>query len=328
MSYIVFGTPEEVIEILQLKLQHAETERDTARAESERRFEELEEQINRRVQEEKERDEALRASEAEIALHSDSLEHVNELLWKLHDAEELGRRAKDSKILAERCRDKAEKALAESRAEIGKLHERISWLLEAGRKSSGWFLNPDVGVPYFEALNTQECDELSAERDEARQDLEDARVALRNLTTERNAHAEKARQAEKEISEYRQVNTKLHNSLSRERLTVSELFQRFGRTHENQETINDWARETFGSVTPLKAFCRARKEWRELEDLMTENMSSKAVEESADVVITLYRMASCFGLDLHEAVDRKMAINRSREWVLNSDGTGQHKEGS
>jgi NTP pyrophosphatase (non-canonical NTP hydrolase) len=132
-------------------------------------------------------------------------------------------------------------------------------------------------------------------------------------------------EADDEIAEYHQVNTKLHNSLSRERLTVSELFQRFGRTREDQSTITEWQRDTFGSVTPLNAFCRARKEWRELEDLMTENMSSKAVDEAADVVIVLYALAGAFGLDLHEAIDRKMAINRSREWDLNGDGTGQHK---
>lgn len=28
-----------------------------------------------------------------------------------------------------------------------------------------------------------------------------------------------------------------------------------------------------------------------------------------------------------EAIDRKMAINRARQWKTNGDGTGQHVEG-
>jgi len=38
----------------------------------------------------------------------------------------------------------------------------------------------------------------------------------------------------------------------------------------------------------------------------------------------LYQVASAFGFDLHEQVDHKMKINRSRTWDVKGDGTGQH----
>jgi NTP pyrophosphatase (non-canonical NTP hydrolase) len=98
---------------------------------------------------------------------------------------------------------------------------------------------------------------------------------------------------------------------------------------ENQSTITKWQLETFGKISLFAAFKRARKEWRELQDKIDAHAKTiDLVDEAADVVIVLYAFAEAMGLDLHEAVDRKMAINRSREWVLNGDGTGQHKAGS
>ncbi|MNY00493.1 hypothetical protein D3C86_1329890 [compost metagenome] len=44
------------------------------------------------------------------------------------------------------------------------------------------------------------------------------------------------------------------------------------------------------------------------------------------MVIVLSQIAERLGLDLGEAIDRKMAINRSRKWVTAGDGTGQHVE--
>ncbi len=45
------------------------------------------------------------------------------------------------------------------------------------------------------------------------------------------------------------------------------------------------------------------------------------VEEAADVCITLYRYI--YLVD-KEAINKKMAVNRKRVWVLNGDGTAQH----
>ena len=50
-------------------------------------------------------------------------------------------------------------------------------------------------------------------------------------------------------------------------------------------------------------------------------------EEMADVVIVLYRAASAAGIDLHTEIDRKMAINRKRDWRREAGGTGRHIDG-
>jgi hypothetical protein len=46
--------------------------------------------------------------------------------------------------------------------------------------------------------------------------------------------------------------------------------------------------------------------------------------EAADVLIVLYGVAGMRGFDLHAEVDRKMAINRGRQWTDRGDGTGYH----
>jgi hypothetical protein len=43
------------------------------------------------------------------------------------------------------------------------------------------------------------------------------------------------------------------------------------------------------------------------------------------VMITLYRIAECLGLDLHEAVNEKMSVNRARTWDVDANGHGQHR---
>lgn len=51
--------------------------------------------------------------------------------------------------------------------------------------------------------------------------------------------------------------------------------------------------------------------------------------EAADVLIVLYGVARMRGFDLHAEVEKKMAVNRSRRWKANGDGTGYHiKDGS
>jgi hypothetical protein len=55
-----------------------------------------------------------------------------------------------------------------------------------------------------------------------------------------------------------------------------------------------------------------------------DDKHQKAPEEIADVVIVLYRLASRLGVDLHQEVEKKMAINRNREWKLDNSGHGYH----
>jgi NTP pyrophosphatase (non-canonical NTP hydrolase) len=73
---------------------------------------------------------------------------------------------------------------------------------------------------------------------------------------------------------------------------------------------------------------RALEEMAELMAAIEAGETPAAiVEEVADVCIVLCQIPEIFGLDLGEAIDRKMQINRAREWRTNGDGTGQHVEG-
>jgi hypothetical protein len=58
-----------------------------------------------------------------------------------------------------------------------------------------------------------------------------------------------------------------------------------------------------------------------------EPQPDKIPAEAADVLIVLYGVAGMRGFDLHAEVDRKMAINRGRQWEARGDGTGYHVEG-
>lgn len=104
---------------------------------------------------------------------------------------------------------------------------------------------------------------------------------------------------------------------------------------ETQASITHWQRKTFGESTAQAAFQRMREEYWELRDALHlrgewadvdlgEKRLAKAREECADVLITLYRVAELLGVDLHEAVDAKMKINRERRWVVDGSGNGQH----
>lgn len=95
---------------------------------------------------------------------------------------------------------------------------------------------------------------------------------------------------------------------------------------ETQDTISRWTYETFGNAkTNARVAARANEEMAELLRALTADENHpKAIEEAADVVIILYRLASCMGKDLHEEIDRKMAINRTRQWNVTTDGHGYH----
>lgn len=97
---------------------------------------------------------------------------------------------------------------------------------------------------------------------------------------------------------------------------------------ETQESITSWADETFGRSGIAAAWMRFIKEVKEADPIIyeaeTQETRDHIRDELADCLITLYRVASCAGVDLHEVVDSKMKINRSRSWRLNGDGTGQH----
>lgn len=97
---------------------------------------------------------------------------------------------------------------------------------------------------------------------------------------------------------------------------------------EDQISICAWAQDTFG--TPRKETAVVRM-LQEIQELTREVLSAKrpkgkrlsVAKESADVLITLYRIADVYGFSLHSEVDKKMEINRARSWTV-TKGVGQH----
>lgn len=100
--------------------------------------------------------------------------------------------------------------------------------------------------------------------------------------------------------------------------------------HETQGSISRWADATFGPVDScLSIFKRAKKEWRELErKLEADPDHPGAAEEAVDILIVFCRLWERLGVSCLDEVDRKMAINRARKWVLDGEGHGQHVEGT
>lgn len=95
---------------------------------------------------------------------------------------------------------------------------------------------------------------------------------------------------------------------------------------ENQESIEAWRVKTFGpTASAVHIVHRARLEMDELLFAASRpKPPGEIVEEAADVVIILMGVAAVCGLDLMEAVDVKMAVNRLRKWKPAGDGTGHH----
>jgi hypothetical protein len=83
---------------------------------------------------------------------------------------------------------------------------------------------------------------------------------------------------------------------------------------ETWASINQWCDDTFGPATVPRLIERAREEFDELEA-----PGADVAIEAADVVICLCRIPG-----FAEALQRKMAINRARQWRLTGEGTGYH----
>jgi NTP pyrophosphatase (non-canonical NTP hydrolase) len=95
---------------------------------------------------------------------------------------------------------------------------------------------------------------------------------------------------------------------------------------ETQESIEQWRAETFGPAgSAMRMAARANEEMAELLREIAAGSSDKAAHECADIVILLFGMAEILGIDLLDAVDSKMCVNRLREWTLDDTGHGYHK---
>ena len=95
---------------------------------------------------------------------------------------------------------------------------------------------------------------------------------------------------------------------------------------ETQATITEWIETTFGSAgSNARVVARANEEMAEILRAVTiDDNHPQIVEEIADVFIVLYRVATRLGVDIHEEIDRKMAVNRTRKWTLDGSGCGYH----
>ena len=142
--------------------------------------------------------------------------------------------------------------------------------------------------------------------------------------------------------------------LERDR-TLLQVAQLSRHSHETSATIARWQTETFGPATTtmtrilrssqmirdamrrtwridlsqprpnLSRAVRAVEELAELIDLLiSRDDDPKAVEETADIQIVLAAIPAAHGQEAQDAVDAKMAVNRSRTWKVEGDGHGQH----
>jgi len=96
---------------------------------------------------------------------------------------------------------------------------------------------------------------------------------------------------------------------------------------ETSQTIAQWGSETFGDATSVKAYAlRAQEELTELIEAIEAGEPKKNIaHEAADVAILLHRITGTLGLELYQAIDEKMAINRKRKWTPSGNGVGQHR---
>jgi hypothetical protein len=97
---------------------------------------------------------------------------------------------------------------------------------------------------------------------------------------------------------------------------------------ETVVSVTTWADDTFGPATLTVQLRRAYEEMDELAtlaDRMTLGLEpdspAKLAEEAADIVICLYRF---IGHTDPLAIEKKMAINRKREWKVDGSGCAQH----
>lgn len=94
---------------------------------------------------------------------------------------------------------------------------------------------------------------------------------------------------------------------------------------ELQSEIGLWQARTFGAHdTATGKAAHIKKEAAELSDQLKldgELPTPEVSEETADIVILACGVAAKCGFDLAEAIERKMAINRTRKWS-GPDGEG------
>ena len=105
---------------------------------------------------------------------------------------------------------------------------------------------------------------------------------------------------------------------------------------ETQKSIGDWQSKTFPNVSLYSSVVRMLQEAHELVGLFWIDRdhalqhpqmppTAKIANEIADVYITLVGVAEKAGINIEQAVNDKMKVNRQRKWKIGKDGCGQHE---
>lgn len=86
-----------------------------------------------------------------------------------------------------------------------------------------------------------------------------------------------------------------------------------------------WSLDTFPRATVKGGLEKAKGEIEEIEDDIAEGVVR--VEEYIDVLMCIFDAAQRAGIsltDITQAYAKKLAVNRSREWIDNKNGTYSH----
>lgn len=84
---------------------------------------------------------------------------------------------------------------------------------------------------------------------------------------------------------------------------------------ELQQEIREWADSVFPDRTPKGSLIKMMVE--EIPELIAGNLEDEL--EYADVMILLLDIADLKGIDIQDAVKKKMEINRNRTWMRDPD---------
>lgn len=92
-----------------------------------------------------------------------------------------------------------------------------------------------------------------------------------------------------------------------------------------QKQITDWAKDVFGPTNATTLYNRMQEESMELKEaIFNQGTQEDVAEECADVLHLLFQISSLYDVDLIKATENKFGKNKTREWKINGDGTGQH----
>lgn len=96
--------------------------------------------------------------------------------------------------------------------------------------------------------------------------------------------------------------------------------------YSKQREITQWSDNTFGDKSPIEIATRMNNEVAELLTGLANNPEAinEHAGECADVLIMLVQVAHKLGVDLEAELDKKMVINKDRQWTVLASGKAQH----